>query len=476
MHVLLSICMQLKVYIQEHTIFPEMGDSYVAMAVNKETFQQMLTVRSMDIKVAHIFITCPIIITVVMLFILLIVVALHYFFRDTFKEGGLNRHRKAAIVSIAIISFNRLVYFVALDSCAICFRSETSSIHYDGPPGELHAILYHIPLFLLSFDVSFLLLSLIFVAASFIGLCKSKVSSTQPSNPQCTLSPPSTQPSSTQGAHDQFELTSQSTPPLNAQETGPTTASSPSEPTNTNSERKINPDNGEKKILEDKVYYCLVPIIVMFLLSVLLHMPYIAMAYLSDPRHAASVLLYYIVVTFFEFGLLELTFRSIWFGKTKRDCVKKLSNEGKCILGAIIAVFLSLFVYALTVTATMFFYLIPVSESIGRAPSQIVITYQTAFILVGGYIVYKIIIKKQNSLQRAIREYYKKWKSKPDHELLTYFFKDVIKKMDDFHKSQMDDKTHIQPKQKDKTNDERKDEAPKDVASPSTKKMKESKV
>jgi hypothetical protein len=76
--------------------------------------------------------------------------------------------------------------------------------------------------------------------------------------------------------------------------------------------------------------------------------------------------------------------------------------------------------------------LIPVSESIGRAPSQIVVTYQTAFILVGGYIVYQVIIKKQNSLQRALREYKSDWKSLPDHELLTEFYKDTIMKTDQY--------------------------------------------
>ena len=472
-------------YIQEHTIFPEMGGSYAAMAVNNRTFQQMLMARYMNVEATHInfFIACPIIIIVVVLIVLFVVVSVHYFFRDTFKEGGLNRHRKAAIVTIAIISFNRLVYFAALDICAVSFRNdiaikypEYSFIHYDGPPGKLHAILYHIPSFLLAFDLLFLIPSFFCIVASLMGLCKSPTphSSTQSSNTRLTLSQPdtsSTPPSNAQKAIELQAALPDTLQLLNVQEGQlELQTDSPHEPTST--ERETSPDNGEKKILEDKVYYCLVPVIIFFLLGVLLHMPYIAMAYLSDPRHAASILLYYIVVTFVEFGLLELTFRSIWFGKTDRDCAKKLSNKGRCVLGAFIAVLLSLSVHVLTMTATMFFYLIPVNESIGRAPSQIVITYQTAFILVGGYIVYKIIIKKQNSLQRAIREYYKKWKSKPDHELLTYFFKDVIKKMDDFHKSQMDDKTHIQPKQKDKTNDERKDDAPKDVASPSTKESK----
>lgn len=182
-----------------------------------------------------------------------------------------------------------------------------------------------------------------------------------------------------------------------------------------------------------------------FLLSVLIHMPYVAMAYLSDPRHAASVLLYYIVITFVEFGLLEFTFRSMCFGKGRSEgstspvpthncgrCKCIHTREYRCVFGTCAAILFSVFVHALTVTATIFFYLIPVSESIGRAPSQIVVTYQTAFILVGGYIIYQVIIKKQNSLQRAIRECNDEWKSLPDHELLTEFYKDTINKTDEY--------------------------------------------
>ena len=110
-----------------------------------------------------------------------------------------------------------------------------------------------------------------------------------------------------------------------------------------------------------------------------------------------------------------------------------------------------LLVYGLLITATIFFYLIPVRESIGKAPSQVVVTYQTAFILVGGYIIYKVIIKKQNSLQRAIRECYADWKSKPDHELLTHFYGDIIKKF-----ITEPEKINDQSKQKDTKNKHKK--------------------
>ena len=114
--------MQLKIYIQERTIYPEMDGSYVAMAVNNRIFKQMFVAHSMDIESTAVFIACPITIVVIFMVVILLIAMIHYFFRDTFKEGGLNRHRKAAIVSSAIISFNRLVYFIALDICAITFK------------------------------------------------------------------------------------------------------------------------------------------------------------------------------------------------------------------------------------------------------------------------------------------------------------------------------------------------------------------
>lgn len=203
-------------------------------------------------------------------------------------------------------------------------------------------------------------------------------------------------------------------------------------------------------------------------------MPYIVMAYLSDPKHAANVLLYYIVIIFDEFGLLELIFRSICFrekelhcGKEKYKCreficcYKKNNNcrENccRCVLATSMVVALLLLVRGLSISVTIFFYLIPVRESIGKAPSQVVVTYQTAFILVGGYIIYKVIIKKQNSLQRAIRVCYTDWKPKPDHELLTDFYEDVIKR---FIK---DEKINDQLKQKD-TKKEHKNGAPQPAA------------
>ena len=269
---------------------------------------------------------------------------------------------------------------------------------------SLHSIIYNIPIVLLIFDIVLLIVS---IACTVISLCifthKTELNT-----------------QSHDYVHVHVQTASRSEDEI----------SEPEEITCAKQEeikKKIN--------IRDIAYYLLMSFSICFLLGVLVHMPYIAMAYLSDTRHAASVLLYYIVVTFVEFGLLEFTFRSTWFGKEQSENntspASRFNGERcTCTCAFIAAILFSVLVHALTVTATIFFYLIPVNESIGRAPSQIVVTYQTAFILIGGYIIYQVIFKKQNSLQRALRECKHKWKSLPDHELLTEFYKDTITKTD----------------------------------------------
>ena len=62
----------------------------------------------------------------------------------------------------------------------------------------------------------------------------------------------------------------------------------------------------------DRGYYCLLLTICVPMASILLHLPYIAIAYLNDANHAGSVLILYTVVTFLEFIILQFIFIQ-WF-------------------------------------------------------------------------------------------------------------------------------------------------------------------
>ena len=161
------VATQLKVYIQEQTIYPEIDDGYVAMAVNRKTFNQLLDARSMNINHAVVLILCPIIIFLILAIMLVIILILHIF-RGTFEERELNRHRKAAIMSSAVVGINRLIYFLILDSFAVSFRStitnnDYATIHFEDQDclSSLHSTIYNIPIVPLIFDIVLLMASFV---------------------------------------------------------------------------------------------------------------------------------------------------------------------------------------------------------------------------------------------------------------------------------------------------------------------------
>ena len=132
------------------------------MAVNRKTFDRILDVRS-PIKPILVFIVCPIFMFLIMLVLLALIFVLHCI-RGTFKKGELNRNGKAAIMSSAIISISRLLYFIALDSCAVHLSRNTTNEAVITYPGELPTVLNNtIPIILLILDLVlffFFLLSL----------------------------------------------------------------------------------------------------------------------------------------------------------------------------------------------------------------------------------------------------------------------------------------------------------------------------
>lgn len=80
-------------YIQEQTVYPEIDDNYIAVAVNKRTFEQLLSARSVHISAKDVFITGPLFITFIM-FITLVIVLVLGVVRGTFGHGELNRQGK----------------------------------------------------------------------------------------------------------------------------------------------------------------------------------------------------------------------------------------------------------------------------------------------------------------------------------------------------------------------------------------------
>ena len=137
--------------------------------------------------------------------------------------------------------------------------------------------------------------------------------------------------------------------------------------------------------------------------SILLHLPYIAIAYLNDANHAGSVLILYTVVTFLEFIILQFIFIQ-WFN------LKLVENEKsqyiKChLVSFVVIVILSLFfLYCIVGIFVCFFYYLPINHSISSTSNQIIIAYQTGLIFVGAIVAYKTIFEKRDPLVEALEK------------------------------------------------------------------------
>ena len=102
-------------------------------------------------------------------------------------------------------------------------------------------------------------------------------------------------------------------------------------------------------IIKDFHYYFLVLTVIPLIFSAYSHAPYIIMAYVSDANYASSIFIYYVIVLFVEFGVLEYTF-CICFSKSRRSI----------ICGLLLAILLSVVINTLMTTIFVFFFFVPI--------------------------------------------------------------------------------------------------------------------
>ena len=140
-----------------------------------------------------------------------------------------------------------------------------------------------------------------------------------------------------------------------------------------------------RRYIKDSYYYFLALTVIPLIFSAFSHGPYIIMAYVSDAHFASSIFIYYVVVIFVEFGVLEYTFSTL-FKRSRR------SNIKFCGL-FLLATVLSIVINAIMATIFVFFFFIPIKYALSSAPNEVLVIYQSAIILVGGYITYKAVFK-----------------------------------------------------------------------------------
>ena len=144
-----------------------------------------------------------------------------------------------------------------------------------------------------------------------------------------------------------------------------------------------------KRRYKDCCYYPLVLTVVPLIFSAYSHAPYIIMAYVSDTSYASSIFIYYVIAIFVEFGVLEYTFSTLF----------KKWKKWKIFLLALV---LSVFINGTMASIITFFFFIPIKYALSRAPSEVLLIYQSVIILVGGYITYKAVFKDKRSQQEKL--------------------------------------------------------------------------
>ena len=166
---------------------------------------------------------------------------------------------------------------------------------------------------------------------------------------------------------------------------------------------------------ESAEYLLLALSILPTVISFTVHLPYITIAYLNDASHATSMFIYYTLVVFAFFSAIDLTYstyidaliiarekqsqntsnneerqhglRRIFGFYNQERRIQNLSAFGTPAF-AILIVFLVGMTTAALVT-------VPISKAFTDAPNRLLGFYQTAFVFIGAYVVYKSLVEKK---------------------------------------------------------------------------------
>ena len=149
-------------------------------------------------------------------------------------------------------------------------------------------------------------------------------------------------------------------------------------------------------------------------LSLAVHLPYIAIAYLNDASYATSIFIYYTITVFVIFGILDLTYGTCqgaiidakFQDQQKKGCYhccpKKEKNRRRTFIIIIPLFTLVLLIFAGMITAAL--VIIPISKAFSDVPNRLLGFYQTAIILIGAYLVYRNFFKKKPTLDLVVKE------------------------------------------------------------------------
>lgn len=321
----------------ESSIYPRISGDYVPMAVDNVTLMDALRkVSRSDLLPASNKLTltiCPIV-AAALIFVLIIIILVTYVSGGNLRKQAkvkLSNQAKASILSISFVSLSRILSFIVMDSAAIVNRNR----HWDKEIEDIYhrgnpGDLNDIMFHIPDELLAFDILACVsHIIIIFITICLKK-------NWCCA--------------------------------------------------NRIANYN-----IKDLHYYFLSLTALCFMLSSLMHAPYIAMAYLSDAHYASSIFIYYMMILFIEFGLLQYIFNT---------CFNKIQCSFATVM--ILAIVSWFVLYGLIITVSFFFYFVPIKNLLSNAPNEAVLVYQSALVLAGAYITYKAIFKKVKDPEKVL--------------------------------------------------------------------------
>ena len=198
---------------------------------------------------------------------------------------------------------------------------------------------------------------------------------------------------------------------------------------------------GDKQQTEhdDRIYHILALTVICPILSLMTHLPFIAIAYLNDANHAGSVFIFFTIITIIEFLILELSFISFFkllenTSQVSKSCNRSVSIKSFLVI-LVVVVCLCFFLFLLAISVC-YFYFLPIVQSISRSSNQVIAIYQTILIFIGALILYKTIFKKTDPLIKALNQKEvgnmisksatEEWEASNDRDKLISFYSFVI--------------------------------------------------
>ena len=154
--------------------------------------------------------------------------------------------------------------------------------------------------------------------------------------------------------------------------------------------------------------------------TLVIHLPYIVIAYLNDAAYATSIFIYYTITAFVLFGVLDLTYgtcqgaiinadlreRGLEPPRQVQDCFCCCPRSGTK-RRAVFIIAIPTFAFITLILAGMItavLVVVPISRAFSDAPNRLLGFYQTAIVLVGAYVLYRTFFKKKPSLASVVKD------------------------------------------------------------------------